>query len=311
MASRFASFLPPLRGSSTFVAGRQWVDTHGYLLASLRDLAGISPGKMPGQFDRYNMKREITLTANVEPLSAGGLDLGRASQKILAVLKRLEKSGEQPASVTTELRGQIPPMRQMLSGLGVGLLLAVVVIFLMLTANFQSVRLSLATVSTAPAVLAGVVVVLYATGQTINIQSFIGAIMAIGVAMANAILLVTFAEQRRHAGDTGWDPAVQGVIARVRPILMTSLAMTAGMLPMALGWGESGPQSAPLGRAVIGGLLAATIATLFILPAVFALLMGKTTSLIVVAARCRKVKPSPLSGKGWCARPLQPPATLL
>ena len=244
----------------------------------LRDVADISPGKMPGQFDRYNMKREITLTANIEPLSAGGLDLGRASQKILAVLKRLEKSGEQPASVTTELRGQIPPMRQMLSGLGVGLLLAVVVIFLMLTANFQSVRLSLATVSTAPAVIAGVVLALYSTGQTINIQSFIGAIMAIGVAMANAILLVTFAEQRRHAGDTGWNPAVNGAIARVRPILMTSLAMTAGMLPMALGWGESGQQTAPLGRAVIGGLLAATIATLFILPAVFALLMGKPSS---------------------------------
>ena len=244
----------------------------------LRDVADISPGKMPGQFDRYNMKREITLTANIEPLSAGGLDLGRASQKILAILRRLEQSGEQPASVTTELRGQIPPMRQMLSGLGVGLLLAVVVIFLMLTANFQSVRLSLATVSTAPAVLAGVVLALYATGQTINIQSFIGAIMSIGVAMANAILLVTFAEQRRHAGDTGWDPAVNGAIARVRPILMTSLAMTAGMLPMALGLGESGQQTAPLGRAVIGGLLAATIATLFILPAVFALLMGKPTS---------------------------------
>ena len=244
----------------------------------LRDVADISPGKMPGQFDRYNMKREITLTANIEPLSAGGLDLGRASQKILAVLKSLEKSGEQPASVTTELRGQIPPMRQMLSGLGVGLLLAVVVIFLMLTANFQSVRLSLATVSTAPAVIAGVVLALYSTGQTINIQSFIGAIMAIGVAMANAILLVTFAEQRRHAGDTGWDPAVKGAIARVRPILMTSLAMTAGMLPMALGWGESGQQTAPLGRAVIGGLIAATIATLFILPAVFALLMGKPTT---------------------------------
>ncbi|MBC8117205.1 MAG: efflux RND transporter permease subunit, partial [Candidatus Saccharimonas sp.] len=179
----------------------------------LRDVADISPGKMPGQFDRYNMKREITLTANVV-----GRDLGRASQEILAVLNRLEKSGEKPTSVTTELRGQIPPMRQMLSGLGIGLVLAVVVIFLMLTANFQSLRLSLATVSTAPAVIAGVVVALYSTGQTINIQSFIGAIMAIGVAMANAILLVTFAEQRRHAGDTGREAAIHGAASRVRPI---------------------------------------------------------------------------------------------
>ncbi len=239
----------------------------------LRDVADITPGKMPGQFDRYNMKREITLTANIV-----GRDLGRASQEILAVLNRLEKSGEKPASVTTELRGQIPPMRQMLSGLGIGLLLAVVVIFLMLTANFQSLRLSLATVSTAPAVIAGVVIALYSTGQTINIQSFIGAIMAIGVAMANAILLVTFAEQRRHAGDTGREAAIHGATSRLRPILMTSLAMTAGMFPMALGWGESGPQSAPLGRAVIGGLIAATVATLFVLPAVFALLMGQPST---------------------------------
>ncbi len=239
----------------------------------LRDVAEISPGKMPGQFDRYNMKREITLTANIV-----GRDLGRASQAILVVLSRLEKSGEKPASVTTELRGQIPPMRQMLSGLGIGLLLAVVVIFLMLTANFQSLRLSLATVSTAPAVIAGVVIALYATGQTINIQSFIGAIMAIGVAMANAILLITFAEQRRHAGDSGREAAVHGATSRLRPILMTSLAMTAGMLPMALGWGESGPQSAPLGRAVIGGLIAATLATLLVLPTVFALLMGKPST---------------------------------
>jgi multidrug efflux pump subunit AcrB len=101
--------------------------------------------------------------------------------------------------------------------------------------------------------------------------------MAIGVAMANAILLVTFAEQRRHAGDSGWDPAVNGAIARVRPILMTSLAMTAGMLPMALGWGESGQQTAPLGRAVIGGLLAATFTTLLILPAIFAIVQSRAT----------------------------------
>ncbi len=234
----------------------------------LRDVAEISLGKMPGQFDRYNMKREISLTANVV-----GLDLGRASRQILAVLNRLEKSGDKPASVTTELRGQIPPMRQMLSGLGIGLFLAVVVIFLLLTANFQSLRLSLATISTAPAVISGVVLALFLTGSTINIQSFIGAIMAIGVAMANAILLVTFAEQHRQQGELGQDAAIHGAASRLRPILMTSLAMTAGMLPMALGWGESGAQTAPLGRAVIGGLIAATMATLLVLPAVFAVLM--------------------------------------
>ena len=236
----------------------------------LRDVAEISAGKMPGQFDRYNMKREISLTANIV-----GIDLGRASQQIMAVIDRLEKSGDKPASVTTELRGQIPPMRQMLNGLGIGLFLAVVVIFLMLTANFQSVRLSIAAVSTAPAVVCGVVLALYLTRSTINIQSFIGAIMAMGVAMANAILLLTFAEQHRRDGETGTASAIHGAANRLRPILMTSFAMTAGMLPMALGFGESGTQTAPLGRAVIGGLIAATLATLFILPSVFALLMGK------------------------------------
>jgi multidrug efflux pump subunit AcrB len=239
----------------------------------LRDVAEIAPGKMPGQFDRYNMKREISLTANIV-----GLDLGRASKQVLAVLNRLDKSGDKPASVTQGLRGQIPPMRQMLNGLGVGLVLAVVVIFLLLTAIFQSMRLSLVAVSSAPAVVAGVVLALFLTGSTINIQSAIGSIMAIGVAMANAILLVTFADQRRHAGESGCDAAIHGAASRLRPILMTSFAMTAGMLPMALGWGESGQQTAPLGRAVIGGLIAATLATLFVLPSVFALLMGRATS---------------------------------
>jgi multidrug efflux pump subunit AcrB len=233
----------------------------------LRDVARISSGAMPGQFDRYNMKREITLTANIS-----GDDLGAVSGQVGDVLARLEKEGKQPKSVTTELRGQIPPLRQILSGLGIGLLLAIVVIFLLLTANFQSVRLALTAVSTAPAVLTGVVVMLWLSGSTLNIQSFIGAIMAIGVAMANAILLVTFAEQsRRELGDSR-AAAVRGAGQRLRPILMTSLAMGVGMVPMALGLGEAGGQTAPLGRAVIGGLAAATFATLLVLPTVFAIL---------------------------------------
>ncbi len=173
-------------------------------------------------------------------------------------------------------------MRDMLSGLAIGLGLAIVVIFLLLSANFQSLRLSLVTVSTAPAVIAGVVVMLYLTGTTLNIQSFIGAIMAVGVAMANAILLVTFAESRpagrgeRGAAVTA--AAVEGAAGRLRPILMTTCAMMAGMLPMALALGESGQQNAPLGRAVIGGLAAATVATLFVLPAVFALVQSRATT---------------------------------
>lgn len=233
----------------------------------LRDVAQISPGTMAGQFDRYNMKREITLTANTS-----GQDLGSVAAEIGRVLARLEADGKKPKSVTTELRGQIPPLRQILSGLGIGLLLAIVVIFLLLTANFQSVRLAVATVSTAPAVLTGVVLALWLTSSTLNIQSFIGAIMALGVAMANAILLVTFAEQSRRELKDSRTAAVRGAERRLRAILMTSLAMGTGMLPMALGLGEAGEQTAPLGRAVIGGLAAATLTTLLILPAIFAFL---------------------------------------
>jgi len=239
----------------------------------LRDVATVNSGTMAGQYDRYNMKRELSLTANI-----AGEDLGSVARHVTKILADMEKAGEKPATVTTEVRGQIPPMRQMLSGLAVGLVLAVVVIFLLLSANFQSVRLALITISTAPAVIAGVIISLALTGSTMNIQSFIGSIMAIGVAMANAILLVTFAEEHRREGKTSIDAAVQGATSRLRPIMMTSCAMIAGMIPMASGLGETGQQTAPLGRAVIGGLIAATFATLFVLPAVFAFVQRKTST---------------------------------
>lgn len=236
----------------------------------LRDVAQISSGTMAGQYDRYNMKREITLTANIS-----GQDLGSVSREVSRVLAKLDAEGKRPKGVTTEVRGQIPPLRQIVSGLGVGLVLAVLVIFLLLTANFQSLRLALTTVSTVPAVLAGVVLALWLTGSTLNIQSFIGAIMAVGVAMANAILLVTFAEgSRRRSGDSKLG-AVEAGERRLRAILMTSLAMGVGMVPMALGLGEEGAQTAPLGRAVLGGLAAATVATLLVLPSVFALVQRR------------------------------------
>jgi multidrug efflux pump subunit AcrB len=241
---------------------------HGQLL--IGDVAKLTPGTMPGQYDRYNMRRQVTLTANVS-----NADLATVSRE---VARALERAGEPPAGVQVETRGQIPPMREMQSGLAIGLGLAVVAVFLLLTANFQSLRLALVTVSTAPAVIAGVALMLWLTATTLNIQSFIGSIMAIGVAMANAILLVTFAEQRRREGLSASKAAVSGAASRLRAILMTSCAMVAGMLPMALGLGESGQQNAPLGRAVIGGLAAATAATLLILPTVFAMIQGRATS---------------------------------
>jgi multidrug efflux pump subunit AcrB len=236
----------------------------------LRDVAQVTPGTMPGQYDRYNMRREVSLTANI-----AGQDLASVSRQITDAMSR---TGEAPRGSTVAIRGQIPPMQQMLTGLAVGLGLAIVVIFLLLSANFQSLRLSFIIVSTAPAVIAGVVIALFITRTTLNIESFIGAIMAIGVAMANAILLVTFAERGRRTGPTAAEAAVDGAQSRLRPILMTSVAMMAGMLPLALALGEGGEQTAPLGRAVIGGLAAATLATLFVLPCVFALVCGRSLS---------------------------------
>jgi multidrug efflux pump subunit AcrB len=166
----------------------------------------------------------------------------------------------------------------MFNGLAVGLALAVVAILLLLTANFQSLKLALVVVSTVPAVLAGVAGALVVTRTTLNVQSFMGAIMAIGVAVANAILLVTFAESHRHEGAKASDAAVEGGRQRLRPILMTSCAMLAGMVPMALALSEGGEQTAPLARAVIGGLLAATVATLFVLPTVFAVMQGRAST---------------------------------
>jgi multidrug efflux pump subunit AcrB len=225
---------------------------------------------MPGQYNRYNMKRSVNLTANI-----GGEDLGRVAGHIERALERV---GAPPKGATVDVRGQIAPLNEILRGLSIGLGMSIVVILLLLTANFQSVKLALVVVSTTPAVVAGVVLMLWATGTTINLQSFMGAIMAIGVAVANAILLVTFAEQhRREEGAESNKAAIEGARGRLRPILMTSCAMIAGMVPMALGLGEGGEQTAPLGRAVIGGLAAATMATLIVLPTVFALVQGKTT----------------------------------
>jgi multidrug efflux pump subunit AcrB len=232
----------------------------------LRDVARVDWGTMPGEYDRYNMQRMITLTANIS-----GEDLGGISKRLT---KAIHDAGEPPSGVSVNVRGQVPPLEQMLNGLMVGLALAIVVILLLLTGYYQSVGLSITVISTVPAVIAGVVLALFITGSTVNIESFMGAIMSVGVAVANAILLVTFAERNRMAGSAADTSAVEGAQSRLRPILMTSAAMIAGMVPMALGLGESGDQTAPLGRAVIGGLVAATLATLLILPSAFAIIQG-------------------------------------
>ncbi len=227
------------------------------------DVSRVTYGNVVGEYDRYNMERMITLTANIE-----GDDLGHVSELVDAALKR---AGQPPRGVTVRVRGQIAPLRETLASLAEGLGAAIIVIFLLLSANFQSPRLALVVVSTTPAVIAGVTLALLVTNTSLNMESFMGAIMAMGVAVANAILLVTFAEQQRLAGASSFDAALYGAQSRLRPILMTSIAMIAGMVPLALALGGGAEQTAPLGRAVMGGLIASTLATLLVLPAVFTL----------------------------------------
>jgi multidrug efflux pump subunit AcrB len=258
--------IPPPRMDSAAQVGQIPIQNNAGGHVLLRDVARVGEGTMPGEYDRYDTKRLLSVTANIQ-----GEDLGRVADR---VAQALTEAGAPPKGATVEVRGQITPMRQMFNGLGLGLGLAVAVIFLLLTAYFQSFRLAFVAATTAPAVIAGVAVALLATGTTLNIQSFMGAIMAVGVAVANAILLVTFAERARREGADARAAAVEGAKHRLRPILMTSCAMIAGMMPMALGLGEGGEQTAPLGRAVVGGLAAATLATLLILPSVFAVVMG-------------------------------------
>ncbi len=233
----------------------------------LEDVASLTPGTMPGEIDRYNGQHVVSLTANIHNIT-----LGEAASKIE---QALEAAGAPPRGVSVHFRGEIPPLEQTISGLRIGLALAVLAIFLLLAANFQSLRLALAIVLTVPAVLCGVLLMLRITGATLNIQSFLGAIMAIGIAVANSILLITFAEHSRREGRPLLEAAREGAVGRLRAILMTAAAMIFGMAPMAIGFGEGGPQAAPLGRAVIGGLMVSTFATLTILPSIYTILQRR------------------------------------
>jgi multidrug efflux pump subunit AcrB len=237
----------------------------------IRDVARVMRSEMPGEVDRYNMRRFLSLTANIE-----GEDLGRVIDRLDAAIAR---AGRPPRGIEVELRGQVRPMREMFQSLGIGLTVAVVVILIMLTAYFQAPLLALTAVASVPAVLCGVVLALSSTRTTLNIESFMGAIMAVGVAVSNAIMLVSFAD--RHRREEGM-PADRAVITaakgRLRPIIMTGCAMIAGMIPMSLALEEGSEQNAPLGRAVIGGMALATFATLLVLPAVFTLLLSRASS---------------------------------
>ena len=236
----------------------------------LGDVAEVKIDTTNGENDNIGSVPTLSVTANINKQ-----DLGTATTD---VNKALQALGKPPRGLTVELRGLSQTLTETLDSLQSGLLVAILVIFLMLAANFQSFKVSLVVLCTVPAVLGGALFLVKITGATLNLQSYMGMIMSVGVSISNAVLLVTNAEElRKHNGDA-LKSAREAVALRIRPILMTSLAMVVGMLPMASGLGEGGDQTSPLGRAVIGGLLASTFAALIVLPLVFAWVQGKTST---------------------------------
>jgi multidrug efflux pump subunit AcrB len=234
----------------------------------IRDVARVGQGVMPGEIDRTSSQRYVSITANVE-----GEDLGRAARQIE---QAIAAAGEPPRGTRVLTRGQVAPTNEMFTALAVGLAVAVLVILVLLTAYFESPRMALASVSSVPGVLCGVVLMLLATGTTLNIESFMGSIMCIGVSVSNSVMLVTFIGMEWQERKVAVEAARAGAQDRLRPILMTACAMTIGMVPMALALEHGSEMEAPLGRAVIGGLVVSTFVTLFIVPSVFALLMGRS-----------------------------------
>ncbi len=227
----------------------------------LSDVAQLTVDTLPGEYDRSGPRRFLTVSANVYKK-----DLGTATT---AVEKAIASLGTPPKGLVAEVKGMSSLLTDTLNSLQSGLLVAVIVILLLLAANYQSIGVALSVLSTVPAVLLGAMLLLLATGATLNLQSYMGIIMSTGVSVANAILIVTNAEALRLQYQDPFKAATTAASIRLRPILMTSLAMIAGMIPMASGLGEAGDQSAPLGRAVIGGLIASTFAALFIVPLVY------------------------------------------
>jgi multidrug efflux pump subunit AcrB len=236
----------------------------------IRDVATVTRSVRPGEIDRDMSQRYLTLTANVE-----GEDMGRAAGQ---VQRAVSAAGEPPQGVRVEEMGQLPPMMAMFQALGIGLAVAVFVILLLLTAYFQSPRLAIIAVAAVPGVLAGIAVILFFSHTSLNIESFMGSIMCMGVSVSNSVMLVTFMNEHWKGGASSTEAAIVGAAERLRPILMTACAMTVGMVPMALALEKGSQMQAPLGLAVIGGLVMSTFATLLVLPSVFAVVIGRSVA---------------------------------
>jgi multidrug efflux pump subunit AcrB len=220
---------------------------------------------IPAVVNHYNVQPLFDVYANVQDRDLGTVadDVDRALVPFMAKL---------PKGSFIETRGQVATMRSSFQGLSIGLVFAILLVYFVMVVNFQSWLDPFIILMALPGALGGIVLMLFVTQTTISVPSLMGAIMSIGVATANSILLVNFANDLRETGADAFSAALEAGFTRLRPVLMTALAMIVGMLPMALGMGEGGEQNAPLGRAVIGGLILATVATLFFVPVVYSVL---------------------------------------
>jgi multidrug efflux pump subunit AcrB len=234
----------------------------------MADVASIKRGNEMEVINHYNIRRVVDIYAAVQ-----GRDLGAVGRDVTRIVDANRKSLPRGSFIT--VRGQLQTMRTSYLGLLGGLVFSVVLVYLLIVVNFQSWLDPFIIITALPAALAGIIGFLFATHTTLSVPALMGAIMCMGVGTANSILVVSFAKERLLQHGDPIEAAIEAGFTRFRPVLMTALAMIVGMIPMALGLGEGGEQNAPLGRAVIGGLLCATVATLFFVPAVFSLLHGR------------------------------------
>jgi multidrug efflux pump subunit AcrB len=235
----------------------------------LGNLAVTERVTTPMAISHYNVQPVLDVYAGVQDR-----DLGSVAREVDSIVK--DARAKLPRGSFIQVRGQMETMRESFRGLAGGILLAVALVYLVMVINFQSWLDPFIILMALPGAFSGIIWSLYVTQTTINVPSLMGAIMSIGIATANSILLVTFANQRRDEGVPAGEAALSAAVTRLRPVLMTAGAMILGMLPMSLGLGEGGEQNAPIGRAVIGGLLVATVATLFLVPVVYTLLKAIT-----------------------------------
>ena len=237
----------------------------------LGNLATFSRGAEQGVVSHYNAQNVIDVYADVQ-----GRDLGGVANGFEGIVREAKKKLPRGSSII--VRGQVETMNSSFLGLAVGLVFAIVLVYLLIVVNFQSWTDPFIIITALPGALAGICWMLFLTRTTLSVPSLMGAIMCIGVATANSILVITFAKERLVETKNALEAALEAGHTRLRPVVMTALAMIIGMIPMALGLGEGGEQNAPLGRAVIGGLLFATVATLFFVPVVFCMIRGRSAA---------------------------------